>query len=102
MCRDTYVLSGQLFIFRGRRGDRVKILWADADGLCLLYKRVERATFAWPRDEAQVRQMSLAQLRLLLDGFELTSRRGWQRYEDCLPDNRARPETIATRDLQPR
>ncbi len=44
----------------------------------------------------------LARLRLLLDGFELTSRRGWQRYEDRLPGNRARPQTIATRDLQPR
>lgn len=40
--------SGHLFIFRGRRGDTVKILWADADGLCLFTKRLEEGQFIWP------------------------------------------------------
>ena len=74
------------------------LLW-NGSGFWLATKRVKRATFAWPRDEAQVMQISLAQLRLLLDGFELMSRRRWQRYEDRLPGNRSRPETIVTRDL---
>lgn len=43
---DTF--SGHLFIFRGRRGDMVKILWADADGPCLFTKRLERGRFVWP------------------------------------------------------
>ena len=44
--------SGQLFVFRGRRGDRVKLLWWDGDGLCLFAKRLERGRFVWPqRDE---------------------------------------------------
>ncbi len=40
--------SGHLFIFRGRRGDTVKILWADADGLRLFTKRLEEGQFIWP------------------------------------------------------
>jgi transposase len=40
--------SGHLFIFRGRRGDRVKLLWWDGDGMCLLAKRLERGRFVWP------------------------------------------------------
>ncbi|EAC1015786.1 transposase, partial [Shigella boydii] len=40
--------SGHLFIFRGRRGDMIKILWADADGLCLFTRRLEEGQFIWP------------------------------------------------------
>jgi len=50
--------SGQLFVFRGRRGDRVKILWWDGDGLCLFAKRLERGRFVWPRAEDGVVHLS--------------------------------------------
>jgi transposase len=40
-------LSGQLFVFRGRRGDRLKVLWWDGDGLCLFAKRLERGRLVW-------------------------------------------------------
>jgi transposase len=40
--------SGQLFVFRGKAGDRVKILWWSGDGLCLFAKRLERGRFVWP------------------------------------------------------
>lgn len=53
----------------------------DGSGFWLASKRLERATFQWPKDEVAVTQMSLAQLRLLLEGFELNSRCGWRRYE---------------------
>ncbi|MDE3178884.1 MAG: IS66 family insertion sequence element accessory protein TnpB, partial [Acidobacteriota bacterium] len=39
--------SGQVFVFRGRRGDLIKVLWYDGDGLCLFAKRLERGRFIW-------------------------------------------------------
>jgi len=41
--------SGQVFVFRGRRGDLIKVLWFDGDGLCLFAKRLERGRFIWPQ-----------------------------------------------------
>jgi transposase len=70
----------------------------DVSGLPLTAsKRLERATFQWPKDEVAVTQMSLAQLRLLLEGFELKSRRGWRRYEKRM--SKPPVEEIVTRDL---
>src|SRR5216684_1437688 len=46
--------SGHVFCFRGRRGDLVKLLWWDGDGLCLFAKRLERGRFVWPRAEEGV------------------------------------------------
>jgi len=40
--------SGAVFAFRGKRGDRVKLLWWDGQGFCLFYKRLERGRFPWP------------------------------------------------------
>src|SRR5665213_1889004 len=41
--------SGPVFVFRGRRGDTIKLLWYDGDGLCLFAKRLERGRFIWPQ-----------------------------------------------------
>ena len=41
--------SGHVFIFRGKRGDLIKLLWFDGDGLCLFQKRLERGRFVWPQ-----------------------------------------------------
>ena len=61
--------SGQLFVFRGRAGDRVKILWWSGDGLCLFAKRLERGYFVWP--QATHGTVSLtAQLSMLLEGID--------------------------------
>ena len=62
--------SGQLFVFRGRRGDRVKILWWDGDGLCLYAKRLERGHFVWPRATSGTVSLSAAQLSMLLEGID--------------------------------
>jgi transposase len=62
--------SGHVFVFRGRRGDRVKLLWWDGDGLCLFYKRLEAGRFVWPRAEAGAVHLSGAQLSMLLEGID--------------------------------
>jgi len=60
--------SGQLFVFLGRRGDRVKLLWWDGDGLCLFYKRLEHAHFVWPNAEHRALHLSRAQLSMCSKG----------------------------------
>ena len=91
------VLAGYLFAFCNRRRNRVRCLLWDGSGFWLATKRLEQATFNWPKDETAVAQMSLVQLRLLLDGFEVRSRRGWQRYEERMQAGKPQPELIATR-----
>ncbi|EBC1278394.1 IS66 family insertion sequence element accessory protein TnpB [Salmonella enterica] len=61
--------SGQVFIFRGRRGDMLKVLWADADGLCLFTKRLERGRFIWPVTRDGKVHLTPAQLSMLLEGI---------------------------------
>lgn len=62
--------SGHVFVFRGRRGDRVKLLWWDGDGLCLLAKRLERGRFVWPQADSGTVHLSAAQLSMLLEGID--------------------------------
>jgi transposase len=62
--------SGQIFVFRGRRGDRVKLLWWDGDGLCLLAKRLEAGKFVWPQATHGTVSLSAAQLSMLLEGID--------------------------------
>jgi transposase len=76
--------SGQMFVFRGRRGDRVKLLWWDGDGLCLLAKRLERGRFVWPQASSGSVSLSAAQLSMLLEGID------WRR-----PERTWRPERAA-------
>ena len=68
-------LSGHVFIFRGRRGDLVKLLWFDGDGLCLFAKRLERGRFIWPKAESGTVSLTRAQLSMLLEGID------WRRPE---------------------
>jgi transposase len=62
--------SGHVFVFRGRRGDLVKVLWWDGDGLCVFAKRLERGRFIWPQAEKGVVCLSRAQLSMLLEGID--------------------------------
>jgi len=62
--------SGQLFVFRGRAGDRVKILWWSGDGMCLFAKRLERGRFVWPQASDGRVVLSPAQLSMLLEGID--------------------------------
>lgn len=67
--------SGHVFVFRGRRGDMIKVLWFDGDGLCLLQKRLERGRFVWPQADSGTVSLSRAQLSMLLEGID------WRRPE---------------------
>ncbi|AIB40242.1 MAG: isocitrate lyase [Pseudomonadales bacterium RIFCSPLOWO2_12_60_38] len=62
--------SGQIFAFRGRRGDRIKLLWWDGDGLCLFCKRLEQGRFVWPQATSGSVSLTTAQLSMLLEGID--------------------------------
>jgi len=62
--------SGHIFVFRGRRGDLVKLLWFDGDGICLYAKRLERGRFVWPQAVSGSVALSTAQLAMLLEGID--------------------------------
>jgi transposase len=66
--QDPY--SGHVFVFRGRRGDLIKLLWWDGDGLCLFAKRLERGRFIWPKAEKGSVSLTRAQLSMLLEGID--------------------------------
>ena len=85
-------LSGDLFVFRSRRGDRLKLLYWDADGLAIWYKRLEEGTFAFPlpdKTRVQVGAHGLvirpAELAMLLDGIELNNVKRRKRYQRPKP-----------------
>ena len=62
--------SGHMFVFRGRRGDLIKVLWWDGDGLCLFAKRLERGRFIWPQATDGMVSLTRAQLSMLLEGID--------------------------------
>ena len=66
--RDPHV--GDLFLFRGRRGDLVKILWHDGLGFSLYAKRLERGRFLWPSPADGVVAITPAQLGYMLEGID--------------------------------
>jgi transposase len=63
-------LSGHVFVFRGRRGDLIKLLWFDGDGLCLFAKKLDRGRFIWPKAESGSVSLTRAQLSMLLEGID--------------------------------
>jgi transposase len=77
-------LSGHLFVFRSRRGDRVKLLWWDKDGLVQYYKRLEQGVFRFPAagdPEARSVEVSAEELSLVLWGIDLASVKRQKRYQ---------------------
>ena len=62
--------DGNVFVFRGRRGDRIKLLWWDGQGLCLFAKRLEQGKFVWPQASSGSVSLTSAQLSMLLEGID--------------------------------
>lgn len=73
-------LSGHVFVFRGRRGDRVKILYWDRDGYALWYKRLEAGVVKFPEGTTAGVEVSAAELACMLEGLELSRARRRKRY----------------------
>jgi transposase len=85
-------LAGDLFVFRSRRGDRLKLLYWDTDGLAIWYKRLEEGTFVFPTVDPQrvrVGQQGLvirpAELAMLLDGIDVQNVMRRPRYQRPQP-----------------
>lgn len=83
-------LAGDLFVFRSKRGDRLKLLYWDRDGLAIWYKRLEEGTFVLPRAAGDEQRPTVgehgvllrpAELALLLDGIDLTHVKRQKRYQ---------------------
>ena len=75
--------SGAVFAFRGRRGDRLKLLCWDGQGFCLYYKVLERGRFPWPAAEDGAIRLTPAQLAMLWKGID------WRRPSWTSPPTRA-------------
>ena len=83
-------LSGHLFVFHSRRGDRVKLLWWDEDGYAIWYKRLEKGVFRFPpargargagESVEKSVEIGVTDLAMLLDGVDLSSVKRSPRYQ---------------------
>ncbi|MGB0903060.1 IS66 family insertion sequence element accessory protein TnpB [Halocynthiibacter sp.] len=61
---------GHLFLFRGRRGDQIKVIWWDGQGACLFTKRLERGRFVWPSSSDGKINLSRAEFSMLMEGID--------------------------------
>jgi transposase len=73
-------LSGHLFVFRNRRGDRLKILYWDRDGLAIWAKRLERGVFRFPTPQGNRVEVTPAEMAAILEGIDLSSARRQRRF----------------------
>lgn len=79
-------VSGHWFVFRNRKGDRIKVLCWDGSGLVLYYKRLDQGVFHWPRLDRGVITLTPSELSLLLDGMD------WRRLAQT---QHTKPQQIA-------
>jgi transposase len=82
-------LSGDLFVFKNRRGDRLKILAWQGDGFTIYMRRLERGTFEFPTATAAGIEISVTDLALILGGIELKSARQRRRYRRPRDDEKS-------------
>jgi transposase len=85
-------LSGHLFLFRSRRGDRLKILLWEQDGFVLWYKRLESGVFKLPRVKEGTRSLELraSELAMVLDGIDVSKLKRVPRYARISAENKER------------
>ncbi len=71
--------SGVVYVFRAKKADRVKLIWWDGTGLCLMHKKLEGGGFRWPAAHDGVMRLSAAQLATLIEGLD------WRRVRATRP-----------------
>jgi transposase len=74
--------TNTLFLFCGRRRDRIKGLYWEKDGFILLYKRLEQGAYQWPRSEAEVRTLTPQQYRWLMEGLKVEQPKAHRQWLD--------------------
>ena len=72
--RDSFSMDpfgNSVYLFCGRRGDRLKALHHEKDGFCLMYKRLDSGRFQWPRNRSEVRPLTRQEFRWLMEGLTI-------------------------------
>ena len=70
--KNDKISTGAMFVFKGKRSDRIKILWWDGQGFCLFYKCLDRGKFTWPKstNDGHNIRVTKAQLSMLIEGID--------------------------------
>lgn len=76
--------SNSLFLFCGRRSDRLKALYWEGNGFVLLYKRLERGKFQWPRKESEARMITPQQMKWLMEGLSVDQPKALRPVKDLV------------------
>lgn len=63
-----------IYLFCGRKSDRIKAVYWDGTGYILLYKRLDEKRFQWPRNEKELKQLTFQQFRWLMEGLSISQR----------------------------
>jgi transposase len=74
-------LSGHLYCFRNKRGDKLKILYFDRTGMALWYKKLEQGRFHWPSMEGESVEMNTGEVAFLLEGVEWKTLKRRKRFD---------------------
>ena len=68
-------MTDTIFLFCGKRGDRIKALVYEGDGFVLMYKRLSDGRYQWPRNSSEVKDLTSEEFHRLMDGFSIVEKK---------------------------